>query len=128
MAIDAQYLLAASMDVKLDKEALFNEVYDDEHLPTVLTVPGVLSAARFKTQDLTMMLGGERRTIVVDDEPRYTALYELESPEVVKTHAWATATEQGRWPTEVRPYTENRRHVLRQRIGPNPSNCGCNSL
>ena len=117
MPIDAKYLFAASMDVKPDKESLFNEVYDDEHLPTVLTVPGVLSAARFKTQELTMMLGGERRTIVVEDEPRYTALYELESPDVMTTDAWAAATEQGRWPTEVRPYTENRRHVLRQRTG-----------
>ena len=117
MPFDTKYLLAASMDVRPDKESLFNEVYDEEHLPSVLAVPGVLSAARFKTQELTMMLGGERRTIVVEDEPKYTALLEVESPEVLTTDAWAAATELGRWPTAVRPFTENRRLVLRQRIG-----------
>jgi hypothetical protein len=25
--------------------------------------------------------------------------------------------EQGRWPTEVRPYTRNRRHVLKKILG-----------
>jgi hypothetical protein len=27
--------------------------------------------------------------------------------------AWAKATEQGRWPTDVRPYTSNRKHIVR---------------
>ena len=61
MPMDAKYLFAASMDVRPEKESLFNEVYDEEHLPTVMKVPGVLSATRYKTQELTMMLGGERR-------------------------------------------------------------------
>ena len=34
------------------------------------------------------------------------------SPEVLKSPEWADAVEQGRWPSEVRPYTSNRRHVL----------------
>jgi hypothetical protein len=29
------------MDVDPDKEALFNEVYDTEHVPNLLKVPGV---------------------------------------------------------------------------------------
>jgi hypothetical protein len=64
-----------------------------------------------------MVIGGERRTIVVDDEPRYQALYELEGPEVLTSEAWAAAVERGRWPVEVRPYTKNRRHVLYERLG-----------
>ena len=40
----ARYLFIASMDVKPEKEALFNEVYDTEHIPLLLRVPGVLSA------------------------------------------------------------------------------------
>jgi hypothetical protein len=28
--------------------------------------------------------------------------------------AWSKAGETGRWPTEVRPHTTNRRHVLRK--------------
>ena len=44
--------------------------------------------------------------------PSYTAIYELESPEVLVSDAWAQAVEAGRWPGEVRPFTSNRRHVL----------------
>ena len=29
---------------------------------------------------------------------------------------WAKAVDAGRWPTEVRPYTHNRRHVLRKLV------------
>ncbi len=116
MPSQTKYLFTASMDIEPDKEAVFNEVYDEEHVSTLLEVPGVLSIARFKTQELTMILGGERRTIVVEGEPRYSAMYELESPDVLTSDGWADAVDQGRWPGEVRPFTKNRRHVLRERI------------
>ena len=45
MSISARYVFIASMDVDPDKEAIFNEVYDTEHIPLLLTVPGVRSAA-----------------------------------------------------------------------------------
>ncbi len=110
------YLFTASMDIGADKEAIFNEVYDDDHVPLLLEVPGVLSVARFKTTELSMILGGERRTMVVEGQPKYTAQYELESPDVLLTDAWAAAVDAGRWTDEVRPYTANRRHVLYERL------------
>ncbi len=116
MPLTAPYLFSAAMDVQADRESLFNEVYDREHIPLLKTVPGVLSVARFQRQELTLVIGGERRRIVVEGEPRYTALYELESPEVLVSEAWARAVDQGRWPGEVRPFTTNRRHVLWRRI------------
>jgi len=116
MPFQTRYLFSAAMDVERDKEALFNEVYDEEHVPMLLAVPGVISVARFKTEELTMVIGGQRRTIVVENEPTYSALYEIESPEVLTSDAWANAVDRGRWPDHVRPYTKNRRHVLRQRI------------
>ena len=118
MPITARYLFTAAMDVDPGKEALFNEVYDTEHVPLLTSVPGVISVARFKTRELTMILGGERKTIVVEGEPRYSAVYELTSPEVLVSEAWAKVVDQGRWPGQVRPYTTNRRHVLRERLGP----------
>jgi hypothetical protein len=117
MAVKARYVFIASMDVDPEKEALFNEVYDTEHVPLIGKVPGVLSAKRYETAPLTMTLGGETKTIVVEGEPRYSAVYELESPEVLTSDAWAKAAEAGRWPREVRPFTRNRRHVLRKVIG-----------
>jgi len=116
MPIQTRYLFSAAMDVEPAKDALFNEVYDGEHVPLILKVPGVIAAARFKKQELTMILGGERKTIVIENEPAYNALYEVESPEVLTSDAWAKAVDQGRWPGQVRPYTKNRRHVLYRRI------------
>ena len=116
MPVQTRYLFTAAMDVEPAREALFNEIYDGEHVPLILKVPGVIAAARFKRQELTMVIGGERKTIVVEHEPLYNALYEIESPEVLTSDAWAKAVDQGRWPGQVRPYTKNRRHVLYRRI------------
>ena len=118
MPLQTRYLFSASMDVQPDKEDVFNEVYDKEHVPMLIEVPGVISIARFKTQELTMILGGERRTIVIENEPKYSALYEIESPDVLTSDAWAAAVDKGRWADEVRPFTSNRRHVLRQLLLP----------
>jgi hypothetical protein len=110
----AKYILVVSMDVDADKEALFNEVYDSEHIPVLLKVPGVLSAVRSTAEPLTMIIGGEKKTIGAQGEPRYSAIYELESAEVLLSDAWAKAVDQGRWTTQVRPYTRNRRHLLQK--------------
>jgi hypothetical protein len=117
MPIQTPYLFSAAMDVDPAREAVFNEVYDKEHVPLLLQVPGVLSVARFRAEPVTMVIGGERKTIVIEGEPRYSALYELTSPEVLTSAAWAKAVDQGRWPGEVRPYTRNRRHLLYRRLG-----------
>jgi hypothetical protein len=38
MAAKARYIFIASMDVQPEKEALFNELYDTEHVPLLLKV------------------------------------------------------------------------------------------
>ena len=47
-----------------------------------------------------------------DGRPRFHAVYEIESPEVLTSAEWSEAVELGRWPEQVRPYTTNRRHTL----------------
>lgn len=111
MPIGARYLFMVSMDVASDKEDLFNEVYDREHIPNLLEIPGVLSATRVKSEPFALSIGGERKEMAAAS-PRYTAIYELEGPEVLASEAWAEAVEAGRWPGEVRPFTTNRRHAL----------------
>ena len=61
MLDNSKYVFIARMDVDPRKETLFNEVYDTEHVPMLLEVPGVLSVARFKTRAVTMIIGGEER-------------------------------------------------------------------
>jgi hypothetical protein len=46
MPVNSKYLFVVSMDVVADKEALFNEIYDTEHIPSwqVLAEPaGVIT-------------------------------------------------------------------------------------
>ena len=114
MPYKTRYVFIAAMDVDPAKEAIFNEVYDKEHIPNLLKVPGVKSVTRLTQQPLEMFIGGERKKIVAEGEPRFAAVYEIDSPEVLTSEAWSKAVEAGRWPTEVRPYTRNRRHVLRK--------------
>lgn len=112
-----RYLFTASMDVDPEKEALFNEVYDTEHVPLLLKVPGVLAITRTTLAPLKISMGGEIKTIVAEGEPKYSAHYELESAEVLISPAWAEAIEHGRWPAQVRPFTRNRRHTLKKVMG-----------
>ena len=114
MAIASKYVFIVAMDVAPEKEALFNEVYDAEHIPNLAKVPGVLSVTRMKTEPAAFNIGGERRTLTGEGEPAYVAIYEIESPQVLLSPEWARAGELGRWPTEVRPFTRNRRHVVRK--------------
>ena len=112
MAITGKWIFTASMDVDPDKEALFNEVYDTEHIPHLSKVPGVVSATRLKIDTLRVTMGGETKTVEPQGLPRYSCMYELESPDVLTSAAFAKAVDAGRWPTQVRPFTRNRHHTL----------------
>lgn len=111
MPFSTKYLFVVSMDVEPAKEALFNEVYDTEHVPLILKVPGVRAASRMQGEPFKMQLGG--KTMEKPHEgPKYTAIYEIDSPAVLLSPEWAKYAEQGRWPAEVRPYTHNRHHQV----------------
>jgi hypothetical protein len=114
MPIATKYLFIVSMDVAAEKEALFNEIYDGEHIPNLLKVPGVRSATRLRTERASVDLGGAVKTLTGDGAPTYMAIYEIDSPEVLASAAWARAVQLGRWPSEVRPFTSNRHHILRK--------------
>jgi hypothetical protein len=103
MSSHALYLVR--MDVAHDHEALFNEVYDKEHVPNLRAVRGVRRASRYRQPSPT--------------EPRYLAAYEMDGPGVVESEAWKTAGELGRWPTVVRPRTMNRHRVIYEWVGGN---------
>ena len=114
MPLAKKYLFVVSMDVTKEKEALFNEVYDTEHVPLLQKVPGVGAVTRLKTEPAAFNLAGQRKVLDGAGMASYVAIYEIDSPEVLSSRAWAEAVEQGRWPTEVRPYTSNRSHVVRR--------------
>jgi hypothetical protein len=117
MPVTEKWIFTAAMDVDPDKEAIFNEVYDQEHVPHLRRVPGVISVTRAVLDALRITMGGETKTADTQGEPRYVCILELESPDVLTSAAWAKAVDAGRWPTQVRPFTRNRRHTLHKVLG-----------
>ena len=66
-------LMMVWVDVPADKEKEFNRWYNEEHLAELLSVPGILNAARYEA---------------VRSGPKHLACYELESPAVVDSAAF----------------------------------------
>src|SRR5215467_11004400 len=100
MPIGTKYLFVVRMDVDAGKEALFNEVYDTEHIPNILKVPGVRAVTRMAGEPFALSIGGAEKKVAHD------------GPQVLVSPAWAKAVEEGRWPGQVRPFTHNRGHAL----------------
>lgn len=111
MSISTGYVFIASMDVDPAFEDLFNEVYDTEHIPFLLAVPGVHAITRMKGEPFAFAIAGEVKTVPAP-RPAYSAIYEIDGPDVLASAEWAAAVERGRWPSEVRPHTKNRSHFL----------------
>jgi hypothetical protein len=102
LAGTTRYVFWVMMDVERHREALFNELYDTEHLPLLLKLPGSVNAVRYRT--------------TAAGEPRYLCAYEVESPDLPMSKLWNDTSDIGRWKPEVRPYTSNKRFIVSERI------------
>jgi len=111
MPIASKYILVVSMDIPADKEALFNEIYDHDHIPHLKKVPGVGAVTRARGEPFAFAMAGVVKN-VEHTGARYTAIYEIDDPKVLTSAAWAKAVEAGRWPAEVRPFATNRSHAV----------------
>jgi hypothetical protein len=80
-------LLMVWVDVPADQEADFNRWYNEEHLSELLSIPGVLNAARYEA---------------VRSGPKHLACYELESPAVVESDAFKNR-KPSEWAQRVGP-------------------------
>jgi len=98
------YIFWVLMDVEPHKEALFNELYDTEHVPLLLKLPGCVNVVRYRTDAPGL--------------PRYLAAYEVERPDLPMSKTWNDTSDIGRWKPEVRPYTYNKRYIVGERMGP----------
>ena len=81
----SKYLFIARMDVEPAKEALFNDVYNSEHCPELGKISGVGPITRFEAQAFQVLIGGQMQTVQTDGQPRFHAMYELESPDILRT-------------------------------------------
>lgn len=80
-------LMLVGADVPADKEADFNKWYQEEHLQELMGVPGILNAARYEA---------------TKSGPKYLAVYELESVDVVNTDAFKNRP-RTEWGSKVSP-------------------------
>jgi hypothetical protein len=112
MAIRSPYLFIASMDVPMEKEAEFHDLYEHEHIPMLQQVPGVGRVSRLELQDFSVLGPAASSFIATPGHPRFSAFYEIEGPHILASPEWAKAAAGGRWPEAIRPFARNRRHAL----------------
>ena len=79
-------LLLVMIDVDPEHEEEFNRWYNEEHLPERLACPGFLSGRRF---------------VAVEGEPKYLALYDLESPDVLQSEAYKMIYGPSGWTQKI---------------------------
>ena len=92
-------LLLMMTDIDAADEADFNRWYEEEHLAERMAIPGFINARRF-----TALEGG----------PKYLALYDLESPEVLQSAPYRHVVGAGTspWTKRLHPKFKNfRRNV-----------------
>jgi hypothetical protein len=97
-----RYLFWVMMDIEPHREALFNDLYDNEHLPLLMKLPGSVNAVRYRTK--------------TPGEPKYLCAYEVENTELPMSKLWNDTSDIGRWKPEVRPYTYNKRYIVSERL------------
>jgi hypothetical protein len=85
-------ILIMRIDVEREMEEEFNRWYNEEHIPALLKVPGVLWA---------------RRAINTGKGPKYIALYEHENMDVQQSEAYRKAV-QTEWTRRIQA------HLLRR--------------
>ena len=94
---DAPWLYIVHTDIPDHIAAEYNEWYDREHLPRLVTVPGVLRARRYDR--------------VSGPGPRYLTAYELDAPEVWESPA-AHQARKTPWTEKMRSLFQNVRRSM----------------
>jgi hypothetical protein len=82
-------LLLVMMEVDPSHDEDFNRWYDQEHLPERRHCPGFLSARRFRA---------------VEGSPKYLAVYDLQTTDVLKSAAYKKVFAPSPWAERVQQY------------------------
>ena len=93
----APFFMMITFEVAPEDEREFNDVYDNEHVPNILEVDGVLEVIRFRDAALN------GRGFLV-----YSAIYFLARENLHETAEWKAFSEIGRWAPEIRPKLKSR--------------------
>ena len=105
---NAGYIFVVQTDIPADAEDEFNHLYNTVHLPGLCRVDGVISARRYRME-----------TTNADGFPRYLALYEIDSPDVIDSAPWQAAV-QDEWTEKVRHKCVGLTRTIMQRVARHP--------
>ena len=98
----ASYILMVQLEVADEHVDEFNQLYDGEHVPNLLSVDGVVSGQRYEL---------DRNA---DDQLRFLAIYELERPDIPESDEWKKAATTPGWMAVRTNITSLRRGVFRK--------------
>ena len=76
-------LLLFMTDIDPAHESEFHRWYEEEHIPERMAIPGFLTARRFQA---------------IEGAPKYLALYDLESPDVLRSSDYQHVVGAGKSP------------------------------
>jgi hypothetical protein len=100
-AVKAPFFYQVTFEIAPEDEALFNEIYDTEHIPNILEVDGVMQVIRFRDAEPT-----------AKGWLTYSALYLIARPDLPATPQWRAKSDIGRWAPVIRPRVKSRTQRL----------------
>jgi hypothetical protein len=103
--MSAEYLLVVQMDIPSELESEFNRIYDQDHIPKIMNVAGVLGVKRYALEESD-----------ANGVAKYIALYRITSPAVAKSQEWRAAADLGEWMPKIRPHTFNRTRSIYRKL------------
>jgi hypothetical protein len=93
----APYCMTITFEIAPEDEAEFNDIYDNDHIPTIMKLDGVREVIRFKDAGLN-----ENGWLV------YTAIYFMDRENLHLTPEWKVLSDTGRWMPVIRPKVKSR--------------------
>ena len=95
--LGAPYCMMITFEIAPEDKAEFNEIYDNDHIPTIMKLDGVTEVIRFKDP------GPNEKGFLV-----YSALYFMEKENLHLTPEWEALSDAGRWKPVIRPKVKSR--------------------
>jgi hypothetical protein len=93
----APFCMMVTFEIAPEDESEFNDIYDNDHIPHILKLDGVIEVIRFKDA-----AANEKGLLV------YSALYLLAQENLHQTPEWTALSNLGRWAPVMRPKLKSR--------------------
>ena len=93
----AAYCMIITFEIAPEDEAEFNDIYDNDHIPNILELDGVLEVIRFRDA-----APNDKGFLV------YSALYMFTRENLHETPEFTALSNLGRWAPVIRPKVKSR--------------------